>query len=232
MHGKSRTVVLKYLPYFEEGTDYIKVTVEEAVKIAKLNNASEEEISDLLKGKRTDAACYIMLSIDCAKKLAMRARGPYADQIRLYFIQMEKGYRRYLEYGIKQRLKEEDPEVTKSKRYREPVNERPSIPPGPGAYIYGNEHKQKVGSTDDFMKNRYAEARRLVPGPATILHWEPIYDNQFFEDCLKIGLDKYAEGHELFHAPTDAREVALRICRKRTNGIREEIEHELKKISK
>jgi hypothetical protein len=189
----------------------------------------ETRMKEAKIGKRANAACYCMLSIDCAKRLAIRGRGPYAEQIRTYFLEMEKGYRRYMERGIKDRLKTESYDVTQSKRYREPVNERPAIKPGPGSYIYGNDHKQKIGSTTDFMINRYPEVRRLIPGPAKMLHWEPTYDNEFFEKCLHSTLDSYAEGHELFHAPENARNAAVRICKKRTSGVREELEHELKK---
>jgi phage anti-repressor protein len=203
--GQRTDNIHRFVKHFKEGIDY-KYIIPSVVRAHT----------------RKDAGCYCMLSMDCAKRLALRSRGRQADMVRSYFIKMEAAYRDYLSGAIRNRLRGEDPNVTQAKQSREEPRQRKRVAKGPGMYVYGNENGYKIGSTADFEQNRYPFLRRVVPGE--LKHWEPFRDERLLEDCLHAALEGDAVGHEIFRSKYDDIMTALQVCKGRVGGIREEFE--------
>jgi len=149
------------------------------------------------------------------KRLALRARGLRAEQVRTYFIRMEEAWRKYMQGEIAQRLKEEDPEVTCAKQQRRSSGGQPvRAQRGPGVYAISTDHKgrrrYKIGESTD-MNDRYAVLRRTLPGTVALDFWQPTDHEAYVEKCVHEILHDKAEGHEQFHTdlPTIRKAVAL-----------------------
>jgi len=211
--GQQEKHIKGLLPAFKSGEDY---------RVAE--NASESRASSL--GGRPKGV-NVLLTMDCAKRLALRSRGRRAEQVRTYFIQMEQAHRGYLQRGIRRRLAEEEPEVTREKLRREAPERRPNKPPGPGVYVFERKHQgrvtHKVGKTVD-VNERYRGLRRTLAGELRLRHWEPTGDEDMLEACVKTALQRDGEGHEIFSTPFPDVMTAMDLCKKRTANVVGEFE--------
>lgn len=164
---------------FIEGSDYKKEVGEKARKsgITKTN---------------------ILLTGDCLKRLCLRSRAKNAEQVRTYFILMEKLYRDYMMDSIEDRISNEDEKVTQEKRKSQ--RERPAKdyeighcvylieidPTGRGNKLV-NEMTYKVGRTNN-LNIRAAVHFRQRPGFVKVIYQKMCPSHKFLETCIHEAL--------------------------------------------
>lgn len=173
----------------------------------------------------------IFLTMNSVKKLALRARGKRADQIREYFIRIEEMFRENMEHSIEKRLKQEDPNVSRSKLKRDDRQYEFDIRPGPGIYAMKKEvkltpsspfskSKFKVGLVSKNINTRYAQFRRKTVGDTELVMFEPTDHEKYMESCLHEVLDDYSEGHEIYDTDLETINKGVKICRENFNNLK------------
>jgi methylphosphotriester-DNA--protein-cysteine methyltransferase len=56
--------------------------------------------------------------------------------------------------------------------------------------------------------------------------WKSLPEKKNGQFCCALRIHEH-EGHEIFHAPEEARAAALRVCSKRTEGLHDEFKREM-----
>lgn len=161
----------------------------------------------------------VFLTSDCFKRLCMRSQAKNAEQIRSYFIEIEKLYREHLLNGIADRRRREDEAVTEKKL--QTPRTRLRVPPGPCVYVIkvtlGNKKVvYKLGRTID-LQRRWSEHQRLLPGKIQLVYFVMFAKNEWLEVCVQNLLQQRQvnklELTEIYETELDEIKTTLESCK-------------------
>lgn len=142
----------------------------------------------------------IMLTSDCFKRLCMLSRTKKAEEVRSYFIEIEKHLDKYKNYIIEALNKQID--VLKN-------NQKPIANPKSGViYVlktdFGIEDVYKIGKTQSFRKRIATHNTSHVDNVDIVLVYES-HDINSVEQCLKLALKgkQYRKRKEFYQVDVD-----------------------------
>lgn len=208
-----------------------------------------KEGEDYIKGEgrsnKNRKTVDIFMTIDCFEDLCCRLDSPKGEQVRQYFILVEKAYKEYYNRAYNKRIEEEDSDITKEKEYNENVGE---FEYGPSVYFdqidqinpvtKAKVQVLKVGETKQ-MPIRFPQLINEYPGNHKLMLVHPSKSSKTIEKCILensepwiVPCDKAPCPKEIMYREDYPAMEIFEICKKKSESAREEIQDLIKNKKK